>query len=116
MAKFTAIASQGKWFIRRTSRKGLRQVEEYFTGYSYMGNACWTESVFHSSIVKMEKDEAEQIVKDLEAADDPEEPSALEIVLQAAQEHLDYLNYHGCVDPVLEESIKSLSFELEMFG
>lgn len=37
----------------------------------------------------------------------------LEIILQAAQEHLDYLNYHGCVDGSLATAIKTIESSLD---
>lgn len=68
--KYRTIASQGKWIIRRTHYENMCIFDEYFTGYDYMGSANWTDSCISKSIQEMDKDEAEQICKDLEAADD----------------------------------------------
>ena len=80
----------------------------FFRGYDFMGSANWAEK--YSLEEAMTEDEAKQIVSDLEAADeDDEKPTALEIVLQAAQERLDSLNAHGCVDKDLEDAIRTLA-------
>ena len=67
--KYRAIASQGKWIIRRTHYESMCIIDEYFTGYGYMGHANWTESCLSNSIREMGKEEAEQIINDLEATD-----------------------------------------------
>ena len=114
---YTAMSSQGKWFIRRTRYENLCIFYEYFTGYSFMGCANWTDSILSKCILEMDKEEAEQIIKDLEAADDPAETEApdqdqVRIVIEAAQNWLDHLNYRGICDDALWNAIKAMKAEI----
>lgn len=67
---YKAVESNGKWYIRKTHYENLCIFDEYFTGYSFMGDAEWTDSVLSNCIRMMDRDEAEQTIKDLKAADD----------------------------------------------
>ena len=112
MSKYEVLAHNDKWIIRRTRYASLCIIDEYFAGYDFMGSADWINGKYGA--LTMEKEEAEQIVSDLEAADeDNEKPTALEIVLQAAQERLDSLNAHGCVDKDLEDAIRTLTATID---
>ena len=70
MSKYsTIIASNGfavGTIIKNDSGK-------YFGGYDFMGSINWKDGTYDA--VLMDDDEAEQIIADLEAADEPAEPA-----------------------------------------
>ena len=68
--KYNAIEDNGKWYIRKTRYENLCIFDEYFTGYSFMGDSEWTDSVLSNRIRMMDREEAKQVIKDLEAAED----------------------------------------------
>lgn len=67
---YTIIPNGNKCYIRRTRYENKCMFDEYFTGYDFMGTANWTDSGLSNCIREMDNEEAEQIVKDLKAADD----------------------------------------------
>lgn len=84
------VIKQDKWIVTKTTCEGAETTEEYFTGYDFMGTDNWTDSILHSGIVEYEsKEEAEQIVKDLEAADPIQAPAYKTEV--ETQSMLDYI-------------------------
>ena len=69
MSKYSTIhASNG--FAEGTILKN--DSGKYFGGYDFMGSVNWLETTYDA--VLMDDDEAEQIISDLEAADEPDEP------------------------------------------
>ena len=72
MSKYsTIIASNGfavGTIIKNDSGK-------YFGGYDFMGSINWKDGTYDA--VLMDDDEAEQIIKDLEASDEPAEPEPM---------------------------------------
>ena len=87
--------------------------EKVFNGYDFMGSVNWED--YGGDAYWAEPDEAEQIVKDLEAADEPAEPETtatddqIRIVLEAAQNWLDHLNYRGICDDALWNAINAVN-------
>lgn len=89
MKKYEVITDGGKAIIR--SQEG------YFAGYDFMGSVDWTDSI--DSAYQCETREAGDIIRDLEAADEPCEPKKNVIHIDELMDGLkDFLEAIGCTD------------------
>lgn len=58
----------GYWFVVKDSTTNPHSNHEYFAGYDEMGSVIW-EKLFSFDQALTGKEEAEQIIKDLQAAE-----------------------------------------------
>ena len=68
MSKYHIAEAVGRWFVVMDSDNNCYAKHEYFAGYDFMGSVNW-EKQFSFDYALANRDEAEQIVKDLEAAE-----------------------------------------------
>ena len=88
---------------------------KYFAGYDFMGSIDWVKIL--NDAYWMSDDQAYQIMADLNAAEESAEPKntvtedQIRIVLEAAQNWLDHLNYRGICDDALWNAINAIKAE-----
>lgn len=84
MSKYEIVNNGSQYFIRMEVTDNPKSNYRYFAGYDPMGGVEWAD--LFSFDYSLEKEEAKQIVKDLEAADEPEEDPAI----KSLQTTMDY--------------------------
>ena len=73
MSKYHVAEAVGRFFVIMDTDDNKYANHVYFNGYDFMGSVNW-ENQFSFDFALETREEAEQIVKDLEAADEPDEP------------------------------------------
>lgn len=69
MSKYHIAEAVGRWFVLKDSDTNPHAKHEYFAGYDFMGSVNW-EKVFSFDYALTSREEAEQIVSDLRAAEE----------------------------------------------
>lgn len=67
MSKYSIAYCGNRFFVRMEVTDNPKSNYRYFAGYDFMGSAEWAD--LFSFDYALEKEEAKQIVKDLESAD-----------------------------------------------
>ena len=75
MANYKITEAAGSYFVIMDSTDNQYDTKVYFAGYDAMGSVIW-EKRFSFDYALSGREEAEQIIKDLKAADEPAEPEA----------------------------------------
>ena len=74
MSKYHVAEAIGRWFVIMDTDDNKYANHLYFKGYDFMGSVIW-EKQFSFDYALSSREEAEQIISDLESADEPAEPA-----------------------------------------